>query len=458
MINRRGKRYDWRTYDGNDFVIKQNDKGPEAFPAGRLDTYMAVPLSTGHIDADACETHTANVTGIFYYYIGAEGVGPFHLRDGEQYVMVPGAAAGSLVWVGGAASNVRAALNNQAPEKAAGSADKVQQTIQTVAKILWSVGTGLLSAAGSAMPGPGSKFTVGAMSKTGDALGSVMLMGFGDTGGDVPEGPTVADIENAVRYVVQGTEARNDASLFMTAYAGFQEKAEEIAAVLPDRKKPGPKRWHQSSPIASHLMDDLQRSVEGALAVESGDSFVNRLQYETSNPDSSWFILPQLIVGMGLYVHLKRLHTAMVYLPERLAHGASQIPPAVDVKHLIDRIDAMKTGLVKARASFGAFVDAKVAAAGLAGTPEAIVVIQEVARHYYGDENAVHHQGYKKAFPKGSEYLKKAIPAGPDKVVAAIAELDRIRGYLVQDVALINARKWPEHLLAIEFDPAPAGV
>ena len=127
---------------------------------------------------------------------------------------------------------------------------------------------------------------------------------------------------------------------------------------------------------------------------------------------------------------------------------------------MISWITAIASG-VPARpvgASLESTYFSKLAPTGLAGTPEAIAVIQEITRHYYGDENAVHHQGYKKSHPKGSDYLHKATPAGPDQVDTAIAKLDKIRSGLVKDVALVNAGKWPENLLAIAFYDAPATV
>ena len=463
IINRRGKRYDWRVYDGSDPIINSLGAIPKAKPPGQLDLLLAVPSSRGHIDADASQTHTSRETAINYFVVGGDCVGPYRLHAGERNVMAPGGAATGVVSVEGVVKSVKSVLNHQSPEETTAGPDKVQKTIQTVSKIIWNVGTGLMSAVASALPGVGStssgiaKMVLGAQTNTASVLGSVMLSSFEDTGGDVPKGPTVTDVENALRFVVQEAEARNDGSLFMTAYSGFQEKAEEISALLPERRRPGPDRWRQSAPIARHLLDDIEQSVERALEVENGASFVNRLQYQCSNPETSWFILPQLMVAMGLYLHLKRLHTAIVYLPERLARSQSQIPPAVLVEHMIDKIDDMKSGLSQARASFEAYVGSKLNPTGLAGTPEAVAVIKEITSHYFGDENAVHHQGYKRQYPTGSGFLGQAIPAGPDKVDAAIAELTLIQNHLEQDVVLINSGKWPQHLLDIKFNDVPAG-
>jgi hypothetical protein len=254
---------------------------------------------------------------------------------------------------------------------------------------------------------------------------------------------------------VQEAEARNDGSLFMATYEKFQELAQEIGALLPDRAGRGSNRWRQSSPIPDHLMKDLQDSVDRALAVESGDSFASRLEYQCHTPESARFILPQLMVAMGLYLHLKRLHVAITYLPERFGRGPKQLPPAVVFQNMIDKVGEMKDALLKARSSFEAFTDSKVAQSGLAGTPEAIMVIAEVTRHYFGDQYAVHHQDYKKTNPKGSSYLGKAFPGGPDKVDTGIAQLSQIARNLSQDLALINGGKWPQHLFDLKFEDDP---
>jgi hypothetical protein len=51
-------------------------------------------------------------------------------------------------------------------------------------------------------------------------------------------------------------------------------------------------------------------------------------------------------------------------------------------------------------------------AASLSGTPEAIAIIKEITAQYFGDENAISHQGYEKYYPKGRYLLAQAIREG----------------------------------------------
>lgn len=209
-----------------------------------------------------------------------------------------------------------------------------------------------------------------------------------------------------------------------------------------------------------------------ALSVESGDTFASRLEYQTSNPESARFILPQLMVAMGLYLHLKRLHIGITYLPARFAKGPKQLPPASVFRDLLDRVTEMKSGLTKARESFASFADSLMPT-GLPNTLEAISVIKVANKHFFGEENALHHPKYLERYTKFEKdydelkeeerqnrfYSKDDTLKGDDKIDVAINNLNKIADGLQADIDLIEKeKKWPKNLLNLKFEDDPVGA
>ena len=439
IVNRRGGKRDWWIYKGSDSEAGSVLASYMSHALWNTTVSAAVSWDDGSIQDGAVTSPSWLEKTMKYFFQGGAFVGPYLLRANDHNVITPGDLQHGVVSVEQALSQLLASLSGSSPQSTQSMSDDagVRQTVTKVGAIILTA----FSAACSAL-GPAGSIGAG----LGSFGGSLLLMGLDATGEDAPPPPGVGEIQKALTDVVQEQAARDDANLFMASYTSLQRQASDLSSYVPNRKSGGPDRWKQSAPIPDHLATDLEHFVHGALATNNLGSFATRLSYEIGSPDTAKYIIPELMVGIGVYLNLCRLHIASIYVPERAKNSSATVPVSV-IQDLLDDLNRMSVGLKAARDKFQEFRGQKVNSTGLSGTPEAIAPIMQVSEYYLGDPYAVPDAGYAKSCPGGSTYLKKSYPQQEDAVDTALQQLASTADSLLQDINLVNKGSWPNHLI-----------
>jgi hypothetical protein len=138
------------------------------------------------------------------------------------------------------------------------------------------------------------------------------------------------------------------------------------------------------------------------------------------------------------------------------ARDPNYVFPEPELTEFISDLGGYKRGLEDAVQVFARTRDGLVEDTRLNGTPEAIIPIKLVTKHYLGDEFACRDQSYASAHPNGGWGPNSAgYGSNPDLVETALTSLEQTLDNLQKDVAAVNAGQWPTYLLGYRADGEP---
>jgi hypothetical protein len=461
IVNRRGKTMTWWAFNTDDFYIEQDGYTQLAlfsnFQWGNCAATSYLRHST-EIKNNESQNEALHNQAMLLFVQGGDTVGPWTIKNGDHQVITPNGGKGNLqpivVSVEAAVQDLNKQLNwKNVPAIELARSDNITLTSA-------QIGSAILSALATALSATGP---IGAAPAGFAALQSSLLQQSGSgNGGGLPAPPNINDIKIAVNDVVQDNDAKTAATFFAENYDWFSSIGRQIQT--------------SKGSAQQNLVRYFNSRLEGALDITNDGSFASRLASVRDNPDICKRILPQYILAAGLYLTLSRIHFAMMYLPDPSKKPTpGEVSPDA-IKDLLDDTNQLRTGLDNARKTIINWRNNFVNGAGLNGTPEAIVLIKMISKHYFGDEYAARDDGYAKSYPNGSDFLKDftvklydatgtqtitqagaGYPAAPkpDPFQTALDKLDEISTSLQQDLAKVQEGGWPDNLLKFKWDTAP---
>lgn len=333
----------------------------------------------------------------------------------------------------------------ETPENVLG--DKPDDAGQVVAEIASAVLGGL----SAALAASGPKFAPLAGGTGGLGILSALLGDSYPKGKEVPDPPSLPEIKKAVSDALSLNNARIAGTYFQSLYLWFTRKAREIDYFHEREMEIPPK-----------LKDDFVKAVDLVLQPTSTGSFYNQLMYVSKNTDVGRYILSELLLGIGLYVHLMRINIGQTYI--EYAHKYKRkdgvIPPS-EIGDLKNDVDNLRTNFDKARTAFKEMRAEIVQRYGFANTPEGIFIIKKVSEFYVGEPYAVRDDDHAKRFPNGcqvnhdgnTEWIsnEKGYQQNADPTSDAYNTLGKVASDLNEDYNTVKNGEWPQRLFNVDW-------
>jgi hypothetical protein len=329
------------------------------------------------------------------------------------------------------------------PKKVMGSGPNASEMVADVASaLLGGLATALAATA------PELALAGGGVAVMGGLTGS---LGASYPSTEMPEYPSLQEIESAVSDVVSLNDARIAGSYFQSIYLWFTRKARDIDSFHEDNR-----------PIPAKLQSDFLTAVDEALRPDSTGSFYSSLMYVSRNPKVARYILSELLVAIGLYVHLTRINLGQTYIPYALQQKSKDkvIPPS-DISDLVQDVTNLRDGFDKARKAFNEMRAEIVRRYGFEGIPEAIFIIKKVSEFYIGEPYAAKDDDYAKGFPNGCQvdhdgktewtWGEKGYQTQADTISDTYGALQNVVAALADDLAKVKQGKWPQKLLNVDW-------
>ncbi|GAA1055044.1 hypothetical protein GCM10017608_18960 [Agromyces luteolus] len=422
FVNRRGKRMMLMPFYTDDPVVPKNFKERNLGDFG-----FASPAHPQAVENGKVLNTGFGRNEMLMFVVGASAFGPWTIKTADHHVITPNADRQLLVSVEGAVAQLTARMTGVSlPPAQSLQDDSIQGTVIDIATSLLS---GLLY---------GISGAVQATAPVLYPLGMVITVAFASPDATAPPAPRIDEIEDAVRGVVSEALDKQSAEragvLFAQNYEWFDRTGRILATYGTDNEAP-----------PAHLVEDFEKNLDDALNPTSADTFIATLDYVAKHPEIGRNILAEYLLGVALALHLQRIHLAKTYLGATgTAIGAIPQSELVSFQSFAKR---HRAGLEAARTAFIAMRRDLVATTGLQGTPESIVPVRYITKHYIGDSEAIPEAGLSGTtfFPDSPGYDQSK----PDRVASGFAALDQIIAYVDKDVAGGALGKWPEHLLTL---------
>lgn len=431
FVNRRGGKRTWYAYKEDDGIAPSWGKDGHHSPPW---SWTARYYDSKDIAANQVQRPSLPQKKMKIYVQGQDTVGPYVIQNGHHAVITPNEGRRVVVSVEDAETAVDAALRGTTPLANEARDDETLRKVTEVASIV-------LGGVATALSAMGPPFAVGA--GLAAVLGPLVASGFPEEGG-APAPPDLGQIKAAFKDVLAEHHADELATFFASTYDWLSQTEQEIAAA--------------GSSVPQLLAERFKNHVEGAFDPFDKDSFGNQLKYVSDRPHIGKYLIPEFILAIGLFLELRRIQIGETYLVTDSGRSERTSPsiPASLVTGLLNDARRFRQGLDAAKDAFVELRNQHVEATGLNKTPEAIVVIKLVSRHYLGVAYGARDESYEKAFPGGTTFVSDGdgYAGTEDPVDKALDQLDDVIGYLEQDEKLVAAGKWPIHLLHVATPPA----
>jgi hypothetical protein len=316
--------------------------------------------------------------------------------------------------------------------------------------IITQVMTALLNGLSTGLSALGPEFGAGA----GVLTGLAGLLGASWTQpSPPPDPPSLADIKNALGDVTQLADAQKAGQFFTSSYLWFVREAQSIAFYGKGGKV-----------VPPTLQQEYESAVTDALSPDPG-SLYNTLFYISAHPEIGQYILPEFLTGIGLYIHLKRIHLGEIFL--QAAQTANSHTGVVDpnqIQDLLTDATTLQSGFTKAQAAFESMRNQIVVNHGLSNIPEAMLAMKKVSQTYTGDPYAVVDPTYAATFPSGCLvtddagqtswlYNEKGYPAGyQDPILDGNNQITSVAKLIQEDLTTVQTNGgWPQNMFNVNW-------
>lgn len=438
IINRAGAQRTWYAYNGTDSWIPKWDDadninwkvtpGHHGPPWGWTARYW----DSRSIDPNEQQDIQLKESQSNFYIRWTDTVGPF-LRSSEHHLVITPNEDDLLVLVD--LDDQLTILNHKLRGEA--YAPSRILTDDAAMRQVMLVVSGLFNGLAAALSAGGTPFAVA----VGMSTTMASLIGSGmSTADGPPPAASIGVITQALLDVLQQQGARDSALNLIANYEWFTDYTRQIA----DFRKRG-----QDAP--NTLMQIFDQGRRTALSPDGSSLFV-ALTTISRQPSLARYIVPELLLGVALYLHLKRIEIAEIYLPGA-ALDRKQLVPSSVMENLTRQATNFRDLIAIARDEFVKLRRDYVKASGLEGTPEAIFILKAVSKVYAGDPYAVRDKEYASLFPNGSSYIQggEGYGAAPDLVATAFENLDTIITHLNEDLTATRSGRWPQNLLNVKW-------
>ena len=454
VINRMGGQRSVWIYNTNDVLTPGWDSPRGNGLQSSPDFWVSRPAKKIDIDNNQMWGLDLPYSNYKFYLQGAETVGPFNFPAQTPLIMTQSPQTKqSFLDLSATLTALDADLNgkvNDIPPPVSNDPN-VSQIFAAIGSALFSALTSTLSGlSGVAGLGGVAGFGAGDTSLVGSLVGS---LGASYPAAEVPQGPSLASIKAAVSDAMNKNNAAVAGSYVQALYLWFTRKAKEID-FFQKQKKPVPKR----------LETDFLSEVKYALDPRDSSSFYSTLFYVSANSDVAKYMLREFLIGIGLYIHLRRIDLGQTYIPYALTQKTEKgVMPPSEIGDLKADIGTMRDGFDKGRTAFGSMRSGIVQNYGLSGIPEAIFILRKVSKFYLGDTNAVQDAAYITAYPNGAMVSFANAPGWlwdekgydrtsiTDPIARTYESLNKAYAMVDSEFKAVTAGGWPSKLLAVDW-------
>jgi hypothetical protein len=436
IVNRRGGK---RTV----YLLNTDQGAPEwsrgVYGPGRhvgnpvVGALQQVDIDDGHI-----LTVSAPWANMKFYMQGAETVGPYTFPADVDLVITHDGPEADHIFIDLNATRQRVSNELRGAVPAANKMidDRVEQLAAASAA---AVLTGLALSFGMAVPG--YNLVAGAAG----ALAAILSMSFSAKA--PPEPPDIQQIRQALTDVVEQKDALEAGVLFASSYKWFASKTQELQSFPSPDEIPG------------ELETAFRNQREAALSPTQSDSFYSKLMQISRAPDVGKYILSEFLMGIGLFLVLKRVDVGATYVPiSRKRNSTDKIIPPVVIDDLYNDVVTLRQGFAKARERFVSMRAEIVEKSGLTGIPESIFVLKEVSEKYLGSPYGVQDSWYANAYPTGCQALDQnsnsawvqgehGYAGHPDPITNGYQALTDLESMLKDDLTSVKSGGWATNLL-----------